>query len=85
MQQQMLLIQQQQQMAGGLNNQFKSVYNPSPSMDPTKPSSNIIPNTTYDNSNGISRMIDQKDNISIAGSEKIRTYQKYNLKDYKEK
>ena len=54
-------------------------------MDPTKPSSNIIPNTTYDNSNRISRMIDQKDNISIAGSEKIRTYQKYNLKDYKEK
>ena len=30
-------------------------------------------------------MIDQKDNISVAGSEKIRTYQKYNLKDYKEK
>ena len=54
-------------------------------MDPTKLSSNIIPNTTYDNSNGISRMIDQKDNISVAGSEKIRTYQKYNLKDYKEK
>jgi hypothetical protein len=31
-------------------------------------------------------MIDNKDNISVAGSEKIRTgkYQKYSLKDYKE-
>ena len=47
-------------------------------MDPSKPPGNIIPNTTYDNSNGISRMIDQKDNISIAGSEKIKS-KKYNL------
>jgi hypothetical protein len=46
----------------------------------------IIPNTTYDQSNGIRHMIDQNDGISIAGSEKIRmnaNYQKYNLKDYK--
>lgn len=28
-------------------------------------------------------MIDQKDNISIAGSEKIKS-KKYNLKDYKD-
>lgn len=29
-------------------------------------------------------MLDSKDNISVAGSEKIRSYQKYSLKDYKE-
>ena len=67
----------------GMNNQFKSVYNPAGQNVMETPQSNIIPNTTYDAKNGISRMIDQKDNVSIAGSEKIRTYQKYNLKDYK--
>ena len=33
--------------------------------------SNIIPNTTYDkNKGGISALIDPRDNLSVAGSEK---------------
>jgi hypothetical protein len=48
--------------------------------------SNIIPNTTYDSNNGIGGLIDQRDNVSVAGSEKQRgNYKKYGLKDYKEK
>jgi hypothetical protein len=55
-----------------MNGQFKSVYNPTPQNPVENQLTNIMPNTTYDTSNGISKMIDSKDNVSVAGSEKIR-------------
>ena len=55
----------------GTDPQFKSQYNSHGSAGGLQhPVGNIIPNTTYENNNAISALIDQRDNISVAGSEK---------------
>ena len=67
--------------------QFKSQYNAQSGAPLRNEVSNIIPNTTYDKNKGsIGALIDPRDNLSVAGSEKQKiSYKQYGLKDFREK